>query len=180
MLGLGGAVLKGMEERGVHAGKAGQHLGITPVTLAFGAGNGVELARVGDDHGRTEVGEVTADPRTVRARFQGHGRTGKIREQLDERGPRVGQGSLTDNLASRIQHANVMLPIAKIKAESEPADDGSRRSGNNRRSSFIFHRQIIYHSTLHCAERLPSHLILLENMGAESECGRTLINSLPI
>jgi transposase len=85
---LGGTVLDGIEQRRIHAGEAGEHLGVAPVTFAFVAGDSVKLARVGDEHGGPEVGEITADPRTVRAGFQrdrsvriiceqsGQGRTG--------------------------------------------------------------------------------------------------------
>ena len=43
-----------------------------PVALAFAAGDGLELARVGDQHSGPALGEVTADPRTVRAGFDGN------------------------------------------------------------------------------------------------------------
>ena len=52
-------------------------------------GDGVELARVGHQHGGPEAGEITADPRAVRARFQRHGAAGKLREQLGQGGPGV-------------------------------------------------------------------------------------------
>ena len=90
MLRLRGTVLDGMQERGVHPCQPGEHLGIAPVALAFGAGDGVELARVGHQHRGPKVGEITADPRTVCARFQRHGAAGKIAQQLLERGARVG------------------------------------------------------------------------------------------
>ncbi len=47
MLGLGGAVLDGMEQGRVNAGQPGEHLGVAPVAFAFVTGDGVELARVG-------------------------------------------------------------------------------------------------------------------------------------
>ena len=89
VLRLGGTMLDGMEQRGVHAGEAGEHLSITPVALALVAGDGVELARVGHQHGGPKAGEIPADPRTVRARFQRHGGAGKIHEELRQRGPGV-------------------------------------------------------------------------------------------
>jgi hypothetical protein len=82
VLRLGRTVLDGMEQRGIHAGQPGEHLGIAPVALAFVAGDGVELARVGDEDSGPKVAEVAADPRTVRARFQRHGGFWKIREEL--------------------------------------------------------------------------------------------------
>ena len=66
---------------------------------------------------------MTADPRAVRAGLQGHGGTGKLREQPGECGPGVGQRSLTDNLAGSIQHTDVMLTVSEVQAEGEPADD---------------------------------------------------------
>jgi len=143
VLRLGRAVLDGMQQRRVHAGEAGEHLGIAAVALAFGAGDGVELARVGDqDHG-AQVGEVTADPRTVRARFQRDGGVRKLAEQLRECGTGVGQGRLADNLAGGIQHADMMCPITKIQTEGEPTDDSGRGVGNEGRSKFSFHRQTL-------------------------------------
>jgi len=58
-----------------------------------------------------------------------------------------------------------MLTVSEIKAEGEPAADGSGRSGNNGRSGtgFIsggFHRQTLA-PTHHRVSGLPSHLILL-------------------
>ena len=90
VLGLSGTVLDGMEQRGIHAGETGKHLGIAAVAFAFGAGDGVELARVGDEHSGAEVGEIPAYPRTMGARFQRHGAAGKLREQLRQRRPGVG------------------------------------------------------------------------------------------
>jgi hypothetical protein len=72
MLGLGGAVLEGMEQGRVGAGQAGEHHRVAAVALALVAGDGVELAGISHDDGGREAGEVTADPRTVRARFQRH------------------------------------------------------------------------------------------------------------
>jgi hypothetical protein len=160
LLGLGGAVFNGMEQRSIRAGQPGEHLGVAPVALALIAGDGVEFARVGHQHGGTEAGEITADPRTVRARFQRDGGCGELGEQLGQGGPRVGQRSLTNNLTSGIQRANVMGPITEIKAEGEPADDSRRGSRNEERSVFCFHRQTLS-PTRHCVSGLPSHLILL-------------------
>jgi hypothetical protein len=50
---------------------------IAAVALALVAGNGVELARIGHDDGGAQTGEIPADPRTVRARFERH-RGGRI------------------------------------------------------------------------------------------------------
>jgi hypothetical protein len=67
MLGLGRAVLDGMQQSGVHPCEAGEHLRVAPVAFAFRTGDGVKLARVGHQHGGAQAGEVTADPRAVRA-----------------------------------------------------------------------------------------------------------------
>jgi hypothetical protein len=58
-----------------------------------------------------------------------------------------------------------MLTITEIKAEGEPAADGSGRSGNDGRSGTVFicgsfHRQTLA-PTHHRVSGLPSHLILL-------------------
>ena len=58
-----------------------------------------------------------------------------------------------------------MLTVSEIKAEGEPAADGSGRSGNNGRSGTVFisggfHRQTLA-PTHHCVSGLPSHLIWL-------------------
>ena len=105
----------------------------------------MELARVGDQRGGPQAGEVTADPRAVRAGFEGNGGAGKIGHQLCQRGPAVGQRSLADDLAGGIQHADVMRPVTEIQAEGEPADVSSGRSGNEGRScvGFCFHRQSV-------------------------------------
>ena len=55
--------------------------------------------------------------------------------------------------------------ITEIKAEGEPAADGSGRSGNDGRSGTVFisgsfHRQTLA-PTRHCVSGLPSHLIWL-------------------
>ena len=70
--------------------QSGEHLGITAVTLTFGTGDGVKLAGIGHQHGGTEAGEITADPRAMRARFQRDGGAGKIREELRQGRPGVG------------------------------------------------------------------------------------------
>ena len=62
-----------------------------PVALAFGTGDGVKLARVGHHHRGSKPGEVTADPRAVRAGLQRDGGAGKIHEQLGKCRPGVGQ-----------------------------------------------------------------------------------------
>ena len=51
--------------------------------------------------------------------------------------------SLRDAHFSGKRHADVMRAVTEIKAEGEPADDGSGRSENDRRSGFslFFHRQ---------------------------------------
>ncbi len=125
MLGLGGTVLDGMQQRGINTGQSGEHLGVASVALAFVAGDGVELARVGDEHLRSKVGEEAADPRTVGAGFQGDGGVRKLGKQLRECGSGIGQRTLADNLTRAIQYADMMCPITKIKAEGEPTDDGS-------------------------------------------------------
>ena len=161
VLGLGGTVLDGMEQRGIHAGEAGEHLGIAAVALAFGAGDGVELARVGDEHLRAVFGEEAADPRTVRARFNGHSGAGKIREELRQGRAGVGQRRLTDNLTSGIKDADMMCPITEIQAEGEPTADGSGRWGNDGGSSFVFHKAVKLHPTqpLRRATAFSSNLV---------------------
>jgi len=140
---LGGTMLNGMEQRGIHAGEAGEHLGVAPVALALVAGDGVELAGIGHDDGGPEAGEVTADPRAVRARLQRDGGAGKLREELRQGRAGVGQGRLADDVAGGIEHADVMRPITEIEAEGEPADGSRRGGGNDGGSSFSFHRQSI-------------------------------------
>ena len=159
MLGLGGAVLNGMEQRGIHAGETGEHLGITPVALAFATGDGVKLAGIGHQHRCAEVGEVTTDPRTVRARFQGHGGMRKIREQLCQGRAGVGQRSFADNLTSGVENADVMCPITEIKAEGEPTDDSRRGGGNVGRSCFSFHRQTLPDASLRRMSAFSSNLV---------------------
>jgi hypothetical protein len=80
VLGLGGTVLERMEQGHVRAGQAGQHHRIAAVALALVAGDGVELAGIGHDDRGTQAGEVTADPRAVRARFERHRGGGILRE----------------------------------------------------------------------------------------------------
>jgi len=62
-----------------------------PVALALVAGNGVELARIGHQYRGPQAGQITADPWTMRARFQRDGGVGKLREQLRQGGPGVAQ-----------------------------------------------------------------------------------------
>ena len=104
----------------------------------------MELAGIGHQNCGAEVGEVTTDPRAVRAGFEGNGGAGILGEQLGQRGPGVGQGPLADDLAGGIEDADVMTPITEIEAEGEPAgnNQGGRGGGNDGRSSFSFHRQI--------------------------------------
>ena len=161
---LGGTVLDGMEQRGIHAGEAGEHLGIAPVALALGAGDGVELARVGHQHRGALFGKVTTKPGTMGARLQRDGGVWIIHEELRQRWPGVGQRSLADNVTGGIEDTDVMLTITEIEAEGEPANGGGRRGGNVGRSYvFSFHRQTIS-PTHHCVGSLPSHLILLGHM----------------
>jgi len=70
VLGLGGAVLNRMQQGRVRAGQPAEHRGVAAVALAFVAGDGVELAGIGDDDRGAQAGEVAADPRAVRARFE--------------------------------------------------------------------------------------------------------------
>ena len=121
VLGLGRAVLNRMEQGGIDAGQTGEHLGVPAVAFALVAGDGVELARVGDDHGGAAFLEEAADPGAVGTGFQRDGGVGEVREQLGQRGPGVGQTALTDDLTGGIQNANVMPAIAQIEAEGEPA-----------------------------------------------------------
>jgi hypothetical protein len=143
VLGLGRTVLDGMKQGRVNAGKAGEHLGIALVAFAFVTRDGVELARVGDQDVCAEVGEVTADPRAVRAGFEGNGGAGEIGEQLGQCGPGVGQCALADDLAGGIEDADMMRPVSEIKAEGEPADDSRREGGNDRSCCICFHRQSV-------------------------------------
>ncbi len=100
-LGLGGTVLERMEQGHVRAGQAGEHHGIAPVALAFVAGDGVELAGIGHDDGGPEAGQIPADPRAVRARFQGHG-GGRIPGEQQRQGHAViEQGPFVNDLAWR-------------------------------------------------------------------------------
>jgi hypothetical protein len=48
-LGLGGAVLNGMQQGRVRARQPGEHLGVPPVALALVAGDGMELPGIGHD-----------------------------------------------------------------------------------------------------------------------------------
>jgi hypothetical protein len=91
VLGLGGAVLDGMKQGWINPRQTRQHLRVAAVALAFVTGDGVELARVGDQHGGAAPGEEAADPRAVHAGFQRDGGTGKLDEQLGQRRPGVGQ-----------------------------------------------------------------------------------------
>ena len=88
-----------MEQGGVRAGQAGEHHGIAAVALAFVAGDGVELAGIGHDDRGPQAGEVTADPRAVRARFQRHGGGGILGEQQGQGHALIEQGPFVNNLA---------------------------------------------------------------------------------
>ena len=154
-----------VEQRGIHTRQPGEHLGVAPVALALVAGDGVELAGIGHDDRGPEAGEVTADPRAVRARLQRDGGAGKLREELRQGRAGVGQGRLADDVAGGIEHADVMRPITEIEAEGEPAGSSRRGVRNNGgcRTGFSgvsFHRQTLS-PTHHCVSGLPSHLILL-------------------
>ena len=144
VLGLGGAVLQGMEQGRVGAGEAGEHHGIAAVALAFMAGDGVELAGISHDDGRAKTREVTTDPRTVRARFQRHGGGGIVVEQQRQGHAVIEHGPFVNDLARGIKHTDVMAAIAEIEAEGKAAGRGrDGGSGNDGRSSFslFFHRQ---------------------------------------
>ena len=133
---------------GLELGDLGEHLGITPVTLAFGTGDGVELAGIGHQHGGPEASEKPANPRTMGAGFQGHGGTGEIRKQPGQSGAGVGQGIFTDNLAGGIEDADVMLMVTEIEAEGEPTDNSGRGFRNEGRSGFCFHKQTLPDASL--------------------------------
>ena len=79
------------------------------------AGDGLELARVGDEDCGALLGEETADPRAVRAGLHGHGGLGKLLQQLQERWPGVGEETFMDHLASGIQGADEVTTIPQIK-----------------------------------------------------------------
>jgi len=127
MLGLGRAVLDGVQQRGINPREASEHLGVPLVALAFVAGDGVELARVGDEHGGTAPGEEPADPRAVGARFDRNRGARELGHQLRQCRSGVGQRALADDLAGGIQDADMMTPVTEIEAEGEPA--GNDRGG---------------------------------------------------
>ena len=129
VLGLGGAVLDGVEQRGIHTGQPRQHLGVPLVALAFGARDGVELARVGDQTVAPSSVQETADPRAVGASFQRHRGVRELGHQLGQRRPGVGQRAVTDDLAGGIQDAYVMASVTEIKAEGEPAGNNGAGRG---------------------------------------------------
>ena len=114
-----------MEQGHVRARQAGEHHGIAPVALAFVAGDGVKLAGIGHDDGGAQIGEVTADPRAVRARFQGHGGGGIPGEQQREGHAVIEQGPFVKDLAGGIQDTDVMAAITEIEPDGEPTDDSS-------------------------------------------------------
>ena len=117
VLRLGGAVLEGMQQGDICAGEAGEHGGIAPVALPLMAGDGVEFAGIGDDNGGPETGEETADPRAVRAGFEGDRCGGIVGEQLRERDAVIGEGTFVDQLAGGIQHAVLMAAVTQIEAD---------------------------------------------------------------
>ncbi len=77
----------------------------------------MELARVGDDDGGSKTGEVMADPRAVRAGFEGDGGGGITGEQLRERRAVIGEGTFVNQLAGGIEDAVVMAAIPQIEAD---------------------------------------------------------------
>ena len=126
VLGLSGAVLDGVQQGRVNAGQPGQHLGVAPVALAFATGDGVQLARVGNDHRGPVLLKESADPRAVRPGFQRHRGEGELGEQFRQCRTGVGQRPLANDLTAGIQNADVMTPVTKIKAKGEPAGSNGR------------------------------------------------------
>ena len=145
VLRLGGAVLNRMEQGRVRAGQTGEHHRIAAVALAFVAGDGLELAGIGHDDRGAQAGQIPADPRAVRARFQRHGGGGIPGEQQRQGDALIEQGAFVKDLAGGIQDTDVMAAITEIEADGEPA--GRRRDGEcgNDGGSvcfvFCFHRQ---------------------------------------
>ena len=105
----------------------------------------MELAGIGDDDRGAEAGKVTADPRAVRARFEGDGDGGIVGEQPGQGHAVIEQRPFVEDLAGGLEHTDVMAAIAEIEADGEPAGRGrgGRGAGNDGRSSFslFFHRQ---------------------------------------
>jgi hypothetical protein len=137
-----------MEQGRVRAGQAGEHEGVAAVALALVAGDGVELAGVGDDDRGAQAGEVTTDPGAVSAGFQRHSGGGIAGQQAGQRDPVIEHGPFVKDLAGGIQDDDIMAAIAKIEADGEPAGSnrGGLGSGNDGRSGefgicFCFHRQ---------------------------------------
>lgn len=156
--------------RRVGAGQAGGHHGVPAVAFALVAGDGVKLAGIGDDDRGAQAGEVTADPRAVRAGLQRHGGGGIFREQQGEGRAVIGQRPFVEDPAGGVQHADVMAAVAQIQAEGEAAgrNRGGCEGGNDGRSDgrdvgwfvslFFIGRE---YNPVSATGPLPSHSILL-------------------
>ena len=70
-LGLLGAVLDGKEQLRIDAGEPGEDAGVVFVALAITGMDGAQLAGIGDDDLVTEFLDKAADPRAMRAHFEG-------------------------------------------------------------------------------------------------------------
>ena len=101
--------------------------------------------RIGHDDRGAQAGEVTADPRTVRARFERHGGRGMLGEQQCQGDALIEHGAFVNDPALGIQNTDVMAAITQIEPDGEPAGmDRGGGSKNNGRSDFFgfsFHRQ---------------------------------------
>ena len=71
-------------------------------------------------------GEVTADPRAVRAGFEGNGGGGIVGEQQGQGYAVIEHWPFVEDLARGIEQTDVMAAIAEIEADGEAAADGSR------------------------------------------------------
>ncbi len=115
-----GGVLDGREQDRIDPRQAGDHVGVALVALADARVDGPELARIGHQHLMAEVLEKAADPRAVGSDLQRDAAVGILLREPPETLFVVGDGTLLDDFARRVENADGVFLVAQV----EPDGDG--------------------------------------------------------
>jgi hypothetical protein len=119
LLGLLAAMFNRVKQCGIHPGKAGQHHGITPVTLPFILVDCPCLSWIGHDHSKAQLLQKAAHPWTVRAGFHHRSGAGITSCHICELFARIAQTSLSGHLSGFVQHAIRVTTITKVQSDRD-------------------------------------------------------------
>ncbi len=109
------AMLNGFQQFWVGVRQAGQLLGIVAIVFRHAVRDGVDLARVGHDDLVPPLLEPSADPRRMRAAFQGDALARDVGKLLPQPFFRGGNATFFDHFALRVEDAVMAETIPEIQ-----------------------------------------------------------------